>query len=79
MVPYSVMTIRLIGINDLRNFVDAAEKVEGDITCKKGRYVVSAKSILGMMSIDTTSSCEVTYPVDAYKFESFIKQFEVVA
>ena len=44
--------IRLSSIQDVRSFVDTVTKYNIDIDLSCGRYVVDAKSILGIFSID---------------------------
>lgn len=44
--------IRLSSIEDVRNFVEVVRQYEGDIDLASGRYVVDAKSIMGIFSLD---------------------------
>ena len=44
--------IKLSSIQDVRNFVDIVCKFDMEIDLVSGRYVVDAKSILGIFSID---------------------------
>ena len=44
--------IRLSSIEDVRNFVELVRQFEGDIDLSSGRYVVDAKSIMGIFSLD---------------------------
>ncbi len=44
--------IKLSSIQDVRNFVDIVSKYEMDIDLASGRYVVDAKSIMGIFSLD---------------------------
>ncbi len=54
--------ISLSSINDVKNFVNAAGKQMCDIDIVSGRYVIDAKSIMGIFSIDLTKP--VTVNVD---------------
>ena len=47
----SVM-IRLSSIQDVRSFVDIVTKYNIDIDLSSGRYIVDAKSIMGIFSLD---------------------------
>ena len=47
--------IRLKSIEDVRNFVEVVRQYEGDIDLASGRYVVDAKSIMGIFSLDLLS------------------------
>lgn len=45
------MTIRLNTIDDANNFVKIIDKYEYDIDAVYGRYVIDAKSIMGLLSL----------------------------
>ena len=45
------MTIRLNTIDDANNFVKVIDKYEYDIDAVYGRYVIDAKSIMGLLSL----------------------------
>lgn len=70
-------TITLHDINDITTFVRLATLVEEDIDVQSGRYIVDGKSIMGIMSIDISKPCKITYPEDATAFEDFLIQFEI--
>jgi hypothetical protein len=53
-----------------------ATKVEGDVLLKRGKFVVDAKSFLGVLSIDVSQDTTVIYPEDAEEFEIYINQFK---
>lgn len=44
--------IMLNSINDVKNFVNIVNKYEYDVDLTSGRYVVDAKSIMGIFSLD---------------------------
>lgn len=52
--------IRLSTIEDVRNFVNIVARYEGDIDLSSGRYVVDAKSIMGIFSLDLLKPIELT-------------------
>ena len=45
-------TIRLSSIEAVRNFVDVVRKYNCEIDLVSGRYLVDAKSIMGIFSLD---------------------------
>ncbi len=47
-------TIMLTSIEDVRNFVELANEKAYDIELISGKYVVNAKSIMGVFSLDLT-------------------------
>ena len=44
--------VRPLTIKDVGNFVDAVRKYDAEIDLASGRYVVDAKSIMGIFSLD---------------------------
>ena len=52
--------IRLRSIEDVRNFVELVRQFEGDIDLSSGRYVVDAKSIMGIFSLDLMNPITLT-------------------
>ncbi|PWM69792.1 MAG: serine kinase [Clostridiales bacterium] len=55
-----VFYIRLSTIEQVRNFVNIVSKYDYEIDLKSGRYVVDAKSIMGIFSLDLLNKIEVT-------------------
>ena len=54
------MKIKLNMINDINIFVSVCSKYyEGDILVKQNKQVISAKSLLGMYSLDLTKPIDV--------------------
>ena len=49
-------TIKLSTITDVQNFVRDLTLYSGDADLESGRYVVDAKSIMGIFSLDLQSS-----------------------
>lgn len=48
----NTIKIRLSSIQDVRNFVNIVSKYNVDVDLVSGRYVVDAKSIMGIFSLD---------------------------
>lgn len=46
--------ISLASIGDVKDFVNIVSKYSCDIDLKSGRYIVDAKSIMGIFSLDLT-------------------------
>ena len=51
--------ILLSSINDVKAFVNAVAKYDYEIDLISGRYVVDAKSIMGIFSLDLTQPIKV--------------------
>ncbi len=54
------VNIKLSAIADIRNFVDIVTKYPNDIDLSSGRYIVDAKSIMGIFSLDLMQPIELT-------------------
>lgn len=63
--------------NQVSDFVHAAEAVNCDIDIFYNRFIVDAKSILGVLSLDLTKDLTVRMPVRDPKFESQIQKYAV--
>ena len=50
----------LNSIEAVRNFVEVVRQFEGDIDLSSGRYVVDAKSIMGIFSLDLMNPITMT-------------------
>ncbi len=61
----SNMYIRLNTIQDVRNFVNVVTSADNDIDLTSGRYVVDAKSIMGIFSLDLMNPILLTIQGDA--------------
>ena len=64
--------IKLSTIEDIRKFVEIVTRQDFDIDLSSGRYVVDAKSIMGIFSLDLMDKILVTAHtdnVDALKAE----------
>ena len=68
--------IKVSAISDVTNFCQAAARVDGDVTVRKGKYVIDGKSLMALFSLDMSTGVTVEYPEDADTFEEFIWQFK---
>jgi len=55
----NTFNIMLGSINDVKNFVNIVSKYDFDIDLTSGRYVVDAKSIMGIFSLDLSKPITV--------------------
>lgn len=58
------MNIRLSTIEDIRTFVSTVIGFDFDIDLCSGRYVIDAKSIMGIFSLDLASPIELVAHTD---------------
>ena len=53
--------VMLNSIDKVKQFVNVTSKVDGDVFLQSGRYIVDAKSIMGIFSIDLTIPLEMSF------------------
>lgn len=51
--------IKLSNVQDIRDFVNAVILADYDVDLVQGRYVIDAKSIMGIFSLDLLSPIEL--------------------
>lgn len=72
------VNIKLSAIEQVRKFVNIVSTFEGEIDLKSGRYVVDAKSIMGIFSLDLMDTIEMTVHCDTCdKLLEDLKEFIV--
>ena len=69
---------KIIYINHIekaKNFSNRAMQLGTDVTLKSqdGRYIVDAKSIMGIFSLDLSNEVIVEYDENEVEFEKFLK------
>lgn len=69
--------IRLSATADVEEFVNAASKCEYDVDVFYNRYIIDAKSILGVLSMDLSRELTVKCYGDDPKFFNRIQKFAV--
>jgi phosphocarrier protein HPr len=70
--------IILKSINDVKDFVNFVNKYDFDVDLTSGRYVVDAKSIMGIFSLDLSKPIKVdVHTDDCDKFCDEIKNFVI--
>ncbi|MCL1819720.1 MAG: HPr family phosphocarrier protein [Oscillospiraceae bacterium] len=75
-----VFDIQLASINDVKSFVNAACMQPFDIDIVSGRYIIDAKSIMGIFSVDLSKPIRVEVhgtEEDGAEFYKTIKDFAI--
>ena len=54
-----IMRVKLNTLNDANSFVKAIDKYDYDVDAVCGRYVIDAKSIMGLLSLGIPKSIDV--------------------
>lgn len=67
--------IKLTTIDELTRFVQICQKFSSDIDAVSGRYIIDAKSIMGLMSVKLTDPIQVRIH-DLEKEEEFAETIE---
>ncbi|HIT56858.1 MAG TPA: HPr family phosphocarrier protein [Candidatus Galloscillospira stercoripullorum] len=65
-------SLSLGSVAQVKLFVDAASRYPCEIDVLSGRYVVDAKSILGLLSLDLTKPVSVEFHGDGEQFAAFL-------
>ena len=60
----TTVNIRLTTLEDVRRFVNTVTKYDTEIDLCSGRYVVDAKSIMGVFSLDLLSDIQLNIHSD---------------
>ena len=68
--------ISLNSIEDVKSFVQAIYMIDGDFELVSGKYIVDAKSILGLFSVDLSKPVILRIDVDSSKMEGTLKTIE---
>ena len=66
--------ILLKSINDVKDFVNIVNKYDFDVDLTSGRYIVDAKSIMGIFSLDLSKPIKVEVHGD--KSDIFINEIK---
>lgn len=69
--------IRLNATEEVREFVSAAEKCDFDIDVFYNRFIIDAKSIMGVLSMDLTRVLTVEYFGNNDGFENTLNKFAI--
>ena len=70
------LKVKLTSIVDVQKFVNAVSKFVGDVDLQSGRYIVDAKSIMGIFSLDLMQPVDMTIHSDnAEELLADIKDF----
>jgi phosphocarrier protein HPr len=72
------VNIMLNTINDVKNFVNTVSKYEFEVDLTSGRYVIDAKSIMGIFSLDLSKPIKLEANCgEGSKFVEEIKPFVI--
>ena len=73
--------IKLDTIEKVKKFTSVVEKFENDIDIMQGRYVINAKSVIAIFSLDLTKILKVIIHdatvQDVSRLEEILKEFRI--
>lgn len=69
-------TIKLNLVTDIRSFVDASSRCNFDIDLVSGRYVIDAKSIMGIYTMDLSKPIQLNIHTDDNEAAAFLKEID---
>lgn len=72
-----ITKIKLNKLDDVRDFVEAASRCDFDVDIFYNSFIVDAKSLLGVASMDLTRVLNVTCQEYDKKFEQTLKKYAV--
>ena len=67
--------IKLTELDEVKEFVRAAEQCDFDIDVFYNRVIIDAKSILGVLSMDLTRELTVKYGGENLHFENILNKY----
>ena len=59
--PTKTIQVKMKSFKELNDFVKLANKCTNDVIASSGRYIVSAKSVMGMHSLDVFKPIKVEF------------------
>ncbi len=68
--------ISLNSIDKVKKFVNTITKYDNDFDLVSGRYVIDAKSIMGIFSLDLSKPIDLTIHADGDLQETILKSLE---
>ena len=74
-IAMSERKIKLTALQDVKEFVNAAEQCDFDIDVFYNRLIMDAKSILGVLSLDLSRELTVKYGGQNMAFENILKKY----
>ena len=71
------LKIKLNIINDIKEFLATATKIDEDVDLIKGRYIIDAKSTMGLFTVDLSEPVKIVIHSDNKDFLELFRKWEV--
>lgn len=69
------MEVVLNSVDKVKTFAKTCSRYEGHVFLKSGRYIIDAKSIMGILSLDLTQPIKVIFEDESQKSD-FLKNIK---
>ena len=72
------LNVKLSSINDVKDFINIVDRYKTDIYLSSGKYMVDAKSVIGIFSLDLSKPLKVK--IDTVNYSRFFmdtKRFHI--
>ena len=71
-----VCQIKLNTINEVKEFVNIVMQCPYDVDLVSGRYIIDAKSLMGIFSLDLTRPIDLEADIDSDDVEELLKKID---
>lgn len=71
------LKIKLNIINDIKEFLATATKIDEDVDLIKGRYIIDAKSTMGLFTVDLSEPVKIVIHSDNKDLLELFRKWEV--
>lgn len=71
------LKIKLNIINDIKEFLATVTKIDEDVDLIKGRYIIDAKSTMGLFTVDLSEPVKIVIHSDNKDFLELFRKWEV--
>ncbi len=71
-----VCQIKLNTINEVKEFVNIVLQCPYDVDLVSGRYIIDAKSLMGIFSLDLTRPIDLEADIDSDDVEDLLKKID---
>ena len=60
-----VRKVKISSVEDVKNFVNSITRFEGSVDLGNGHYIVDAKSIMGVFSLDLSQAHDLSFDAES--------------
>ena len=71
--------IRISSLQEVKEFLELANECDFEINVRYNHFIIDAKSILGVLSMDLTKALTVEYDGEDHMFEAYMDKKDAAA